>query len=242
MNSDRYSKQMMLPQFGNDGQEKLSDASVLVIGAGGLGTPILLNLAAAGVGTIGIADHDIVSMSNLNRQYIYDEEDIGALKVNCAAAKLRALNSEISIIPHDTAINKDNAYEIISQYDIVALAVDNTQARMIVNDACVELNRPFVDGGINGFFGTVTFINPHVTPCLACLYGTDRPPEESFGAISSIVGTIASLESTSVIQYILGMEVPISGKLVYYDGLKCEFEKINIEFNKSCPVCGTKHE
>ena len=240
MNSDRFSRQIMLEQIGTDGQEKLAEASVLVIGAGGLGTPLLYCLAAAGVGTIGIADNDIVSTSNLNRQYIHFEDDIGTLKVMSAAKKLREFNSSINIIPHATAINKDNAYEIISQYDVVALAVDNAQARMIVNEACVELSKPFADGGINGFVGTSVFIQPNVTPCLACLYGTALPPEERFGAVSSIVGTISSLEATSVIQYILGMDVPLSGKLLYYNGLKAEIEKLDIHFNEECPVCGGK--
>ena len=242
MNSDRYSRQIMIPEFGDDGQEKLSDSSVLIIGAGGLGTNLMYHLAAAGIGTIGIADHDIVSLSNLNRQYIYSEEDIGSLKVISSSRKLRSFNSLINIIPHATAINKDNAYEIISQYDIVALAVDNAQARMIVNDACVELGKPFVDGGINGFLGTSVFIKPHVTPCLACLYGTDLPPEERFSSISSVVGTIASIESTSVIQYLLGMEVPLAGELLYYDAREQSFEKIPLQFKDGCPICGGNHD
>lgn len=240
MNSDRYSRQIMIEQIGTQGQEKLSEASVLVIGAGGLGTPLLYCLASAGVGTIGIADNDIVSSSNLNREYIHTEEDIGTLKVMSATKKLKKLNSTINIIPHATAINKDNAFEIISQYDVVALAVDNAQARMIVNEACVELNKPFADGGINGFVGTTVFIKPEETPCLACLYGTEFPPEDRFGALSSVVGTIASLEATSVIQYILGLDVPLSGKLLYYNGETAEIEKINIKHNDSCPVCKTK--
>ena len=238
--SDRYSRQIMIPEFGEDGQQKLADASVLVIGAGGLGTTLIYHLAAAGVGTIGIADNDIVSLSNLNRQYIHFEEDIGSLKVVSAANKIHMFNSEIQVIPHANAISKDNAYEIISQYDIVALAVDNAQARMIVNEACVELGTPFVDGGINGFVGTSVFINPHHTPCLACLYGTELPPEERFSAVSSVTGTIASIEATSVIQYILGLEVPLAGKLLYYDAHEADFEQLELKFNKNCPICGGK--
>ncbi len=240
MNSDRYSRQIMIAEFGDDGQERLSDSSVLVIGAGGLGTTLLYHLAAAGIGTIGIADHDIVSISNLNRQYIHFEEDLGSLKVISAARKLRQFNSEINVIPHATAINKDNAYEIISQYDMVALAVDNAQARMIVNEACVELGKPFVDGGVNGFVGTSVFIDPTKTPCLACLYGTELPPEERFSSISSVVGTIASIEATSAIQYLLGEDVPLSGKLLYYDAKLAEFEKLPLKLKKGCPVCGGK--
>ncbi len=240
MYSDRYSRQIMIPEFGDDGQEKLTDSSVLIIGAGGLGTTLMYHLAAAGIGTIGIADHDIVSASNLNRQYIHFEDDIGSLKVISASRKLRQFNSSLNIIPHATAINKDNAYEIISQYDIVALAVDNAQARMIVNEACVELGKPFVDGGINGFIGTSVFVNPHETPCLACLYGTELPPEERFSSLSSVVGTIASIEATSVIQYLLGIDIPLSGKLLYYDAKEALFERIPIEHKADCPICGNK--
>lgn len=240
MNSDRYSRQVMLEQIGTDGQKNLNEASVLVVGAGGLGTPLLYCLASAGVGTIGVADNDIVSVSNLNRQYIHCEEDIGTLKVISAAKKLRKLNGSINIIPHATAINKENAYEIISQYDVVALAVDNVQTRMIVNEACVELNKPFTDGGINGFIGTSVFIQPNKTPCLACLYGTELPPEERYGALSSVIATIASIEATSILQYLIGLDVPLSGKLICYNGMTAEFEKLDIKPNDSCPICKSK--
>ena len=240
--SDRYSRQIMIPEFGEDGQQKLEDASVLVIGAGGLGTTLLYHLAAAGVGTIGIADNDIVNISNLNRQFIHFEKDIGGLKVVSAAEKLRQFNSGIQIIPLATAISTDNAIDLISQYDLVALAVDSVQARMIVNEACVQLKKPFVDGGINGFIGTSVFIEPGKTPCLACLYGTELPPIEKFSSLSSVVGTIASIEATSVIQYLLGLEVPLAGKLLYYNALLAEFEQLPLKFKKGCPVCGGKHK
>ncbi|MCQ2488171.1 MAG: HesA/MoeB/ThiF family protein [Clostridia bacterium] len=238
--SDRYSRQIMIPEFGEDGQQKLHDASVLVIGAGGLGTTLIYHLAAAGIGTLGIADNDIVSLSNLNRQYIHFEDDLGSLKVVSAAEKVRKFNSNIQVFPLATAISKDNVTEIISQYDIVALAVDNAQARMIVNEACVNLGIPFVDGGINGFVGTSVFINPHETPCLACLYGTELPPEERFSSLSPVVGTIASIEATSVIQYILGLDIPLAGELLYYDAHTAEFERLPMKFKKNCPICGGK--
>jgi len=237
MNTDRYIKQMELPEFGDDGQEKLEDASVLIIGAGGLGTTLMYNLAAAGVGTIGIADPEIVKPSNLNRQYIHFEDDIGTLKVISASRKLRQFNSLINIIPHAVAINKDNAYEIIAQYDVVALAVDSIQARMIVNATCAELDTPFVAGGVNGFYGTCTFVKPHETACLSCLYGTDSPPEETFNSLGSVASAIASIESTCIIQYLLGMEVPLAGQLLVYDAKTATFEKSPISRRESCPVC-----
>jgi adenylyltransferase/sulfurtransferase len=230
----------MLEEIGTQGQEKLFDASVLVIGAGGMGSPLLYCLAGAGVGTIGIADSDIVSVSNLNRQYLHFERDIGTLKVHSAAKKLKEFNSHINIISHETAINTENAYEIISQYDVVALAVDNTQTRMIVNKACVELGKPFTDGAVNGFVGTSIFVNPGLTPCLACLYGTNIPPEDNLGAVASIVGTISTIQGTTIMQYILGLDMPLAGKLFYYDGLRASTEKLKLKFNKTCPICSQK--
>ncbi len=238
MNSERYSKQSFLPQLGENGQEILNDASVLVIGAGGLGTTLLYDLACAGVGTIGIADHEIVRITNLNNQFIHFEDDIGSLKVSSASRKLRQFNSMINVIPHATAVNKDNVIEIISQYDIVALAIEDTQTMMLVNEACVELNKPFVVSGINGFAGTIMFVQPHETPCLSCLYGTDMPPEENNGAIGSVVSTISSMEATAVIQYLLGLPVPASGKLFYYDACKGTLDATPIDLKEDCPVCG----
>jgi len=242
MNAERYARQVELPEFGEDGQEKLEDSSVLIIGAGGIGTTLMYNLAAAGVGTIGIADPEIVSISNLNRQYIHFEEDIGTLKVISASRKLRQFNSLINIIPHATAINKDNAFEIISQYDIVALAADKIQARMVVNEACYEAEVPFVAGDVNGFVGTCTFIKPGETPCLRCLYGTSLPPEDAYCSISSVSTTIASIEATSIIQYLLGMEVPVAGKLMVYDARTASIDSTPIVRKDDCPVCGTTEE
>lgn len=241
MNSDRYVRQTSIDDIGEAGQEKLSDASVLIIGAGGVGSTLMFDLVAAGVGTIGIADHEIVKISNLNRQFIHFEKDVGSLKVLSASRKLRKQNSEVNVIPHATAINKDNAYEIISQYDIVALAVDNAQARMIVNEACVELNKPLVDGAVNGHVGTSVFVLPHETPCLACLYGTELPPEEHFNAVSSIASTIGSLCATSVLQYLLGEEVPLAGHMLFYNAKEALFERNLLKFNEACPVCGCIH-
>ena len=241
MNSDRYVRQTNIDGLGDAGQERLSDASVLIIGAGGIGTTLMYDLVASGVGTVGIADHEIVKISNLNRQYIHFEKDVGTLKVLSAARKLKKQNSDVNVIPHATAINKDNAYEIISQYDIVALAVDNAQARMIVNEACVELNKPLVDGAVNGFVGTSVFVKPHETPCLACLYGTELPPEEHFNAVAPVTSAIGSICAATVIQYLLEGDSPLAGEMLYYNASEALFEKNHLEFNESCPVCGGNH-
>ena len=178
MNSERYSRQGMVPEFSGEGQQTLEDASVLIIGASSIGSTLMYNLASAGIGTIGVADHNIVGTSNLNAP-IHFEEDLGTLKVISATRKLKAYNSLINVIPHATAINKDNVYEIVSQYDIIVLAVNNPQTAMLVNEACVELDKPFVTGKTNGFIGTAGFVLPHETPCLACFYGEEMPPEDN---------------------------------------------------------------
>ena len=241
MNSERYSKQALIPEIGDDGQDILNDASVLVIGAGGLGTTLLYNLASAGVGTIGIADHEIVRVPNLNNPYIHFEDDIGSLKVISATRKLRAYNSMINIIPHATAINKDNAIEVISQYDVVAMAVEDTQAAMIVNEACVELDKPFVISGMNGFSGSLFFVKPHETPCLGCLYGTKTPPEENNGALGSVIATISAMQATLILEYILGMDIPEAGKLIYYNAKDMTMETVPVDIKADCPVCGSGH-
>lgn len=241
MNSERYSRQNMLSDFSEGGQQKLEDASVLVIGATSIGSTLLYNLASAGVGTIGIADHNIVGMANLNAP-IHFEEDQGTLKVISAARKLKAYNSMINIIPHATAIHKDNAFEIISQYDIVVLALNNPQTHMLVNEACVELGKPFVAGKTNGFIGTCCFILPHETPCLACFYGKEIPPEDNYGSVSGVSSTIAALMSTAVLQYLLEVPVAMQGKLFVYNCADATIEKIDMTHRHDCAVCGAKED
>ena len=238
MNSERYMRQGMVPEFGDDGQQKLEDASVLIIGAGAIGSTLMYNLAASGIGTIGVADHSIVKINSLNAQYVHFEDDIGTLKVISATRKLKSYNSMIHVIPHATAINKDNAYEIISQYDIVALCVTNSQTQMIVNEACVELGKPFVVGTTNGFAGTCAFILPQQTPCLACFYGKEIPPEDNFGTISAVTSTIASFMSTAILQYLLETPVALEGKLFYYDSIHATIEKIDLSQRHDCSICG----
>lgn len=239
MNSERYSRQDMVPEFSGDGQQNLEDASVLVIGAGAIGSTLLYNLASAGVGTIGVADQNIVGLSDLNA-YIHFEEDLGTLKALSATRKLRAYNSLVNVIPHDTAINKDNAYEIISQYDIVVLAVSNPQTVLLVNEACAELDKPFVHGKTNGFIGTVGLIVPHETPCLSCFYGEEIPPEDNYGSVSGVSSLIASLMSTAVLQYLLGAPVAMKGKLFIYNCADATIEKILLEHRHDCSICGEK--
>ena len=241
MNSERYARQNMLSDFSEGGQQKLEEASVLIIGATSIGSTLMYNLASAGIGTIGIADHNIVGAANLNAP-IHFEEDLGTLKVISAARKLKAYNSLINVIPHATAIHKDNAYEIISQYDIVVLAMNNPQTHMLVNEACVELGKPFVAGKTNGFIGTSCFILPHETPCLACFYGEEIPPEDNYGSVSGVSSTIAALMSTAIIQYLLDVPVAMQGKLFIYNCQDASIEKVDMTHRHDCPVCGSKSE
>lgn len=241
MNSERYSRQSLVSEFAGDGQQKLEDASVLVIGASSIGSTLLFNLASAGVGTIGVADHNIVGPANLNAP-IHFEEDLGTLKVISATRKLKAYNSLVNVIPHATAINKDNAYEIISQYDIVVLAVSTPQTAMLVNEACVELGKPFVIGKTNGFVGTAGFVLPHETPCLSCFYGKEIPPEDNFGSVSGVSSTIAALMSTAVLQYLLGAPVAMLGKLFIYNCEDASIEKVDMTHRHDCDICGPKSD
>lgn len=241
MNSERYSRQAMIPEFADDGQQLLDDASVLIIGANTIGSTLLFNLASAGIGTLGVADHNIVGPANLNAS-IHFEDDLGTLKVISATRKLKAYNSMINVIPHATAINKDNAYEIISQYDIVALAVNNPQTAMLVNEACVELGKPFVYGKSNGSAGTTGFVLPHETPCLACFYGKELPPEDNFGSCSGVSSSLGALMSTAILQYLLGMPVAMQGKLFIYDSLSATIEKIDLTHRHDCSICGPKSD
>ncbi len=241
MNSERYSRQGMVPEFSNGGQEKLEDASVLIIGASSIGSTLMYNLASAGVGTIGVADHNIVGVSNLNAP-IHFEEDQGTLKVVSATRKLKAYNSLINVIPHATAIHKGNAYEIISQYDIVALAINNPQTQMLVNEACVELGKPFVAGKTNGFIGTAGFILPHETPCLSCFYGKEMPPEDNYGSVSGVSSAIAAFMSTSILQYLLDVPVAMQGKLFIYNCENATIDKIELTHRHDCAICGPKSD
>ncbi len=241
MNSERYSRQNLIPEFGDDGQQKLEDASVLIIGATSIGSTMMYNLASAGVGTIGIADHNIVAPSNLNSSVLF-EEDLGSLKANAAADKLKAYNSMINVIPHPIAINKDNVYEMVSQYDIIVLALNNPQIALLVNEACVNLGKPFVYGKTNGFVGTAVFILPSETPCLSCFYGKEIPPEENYGSISAVSSTISALLATSVIQYLLELPVALKGNLIIYHSDTAVLEKIPLTHREDCDVCGAESE
>jgi adenylyltransferase/sulfurtransferase len=240
----RYSRHTIMPEVGEEGQLKLLDARILIIGAGGLGSPTAIYLAAAGVGVIGIVDFDVVDTSNLQRQIIHRLEDVDKPKVESAARAIAQLNPDIKVIGHRTQLTSENAFDIISQYDIVINGSDNFPTRYLVNDACVLLGKTLVDASIFRFEGQVTvFDTAHGGPCYRCLYPDPPPPGEvpscaEGGVLGVLPGIIGSLEAVEAIKLILGEGDPLVGRLLLYDALTAEFREVKVRKNPECPVCG----
>lgn len=229
----RYSRQIILPSWGIEAQEKVKESRVIVIGAGGLGCPVLSYLAAAGVGTIAIMDFDIVEVSNLQRQVIYDMNDIGKNKAIVASQKIKASNQLINIITIDKALNKINASEIIDQYDIIVDATDNFETRYLINDVCVILNKPFVFASILGFEGQVSVFNYKDGPTYRCLY-PEPPAKENApncnenGVIGALAGTVGCIQANEVLKIVSGVGDTLSGKLLIINLLNNKFTSIHI--------------
>ncbi len=240
----RYARHISMPEVGEKGQLKLLDTKVLLIGAGGLGSPAALYLAAAGVGTIGIIDNDVVDKSNLQRQLLHSESEVGKPKVESAQRRLLGINSDINVVMHKTRLDSSNCFEIFKQYDIIVNGCDNFATRYLVNDACVFLKKPMVDGSIFRFEGQATIFDPSKGgPCYRCLYPTPPPPDMApscqeagvFGVLPGIIGVMQAIE---VIKLAIGLGEPLIGKLILYDALKQKFREMKIRRDKSCPVCG----
>jgi len=234
LNTERYIRQTTLKGFGNEGQNKLNHAKVLVIGAGGLGIPVLTYLNAMGVGEIGIVDNDIVSKSNLHRQVLYTENDIGRSKVKVASDKLKAQNPETRISIYETYLNTENALEIIIEFDIVVDASDNFPTRYLVNDACVILNKPLVYGALHGYEGQLSVFNHKGGPTYRCLFPNmpnqhEVPNCNEHGVLGIIPGIIGNLQALEVVKVITGVGEVLSGKLLIFDGLKQSFQKIKFK-------------
>src|SRR6476660_4258085 len=248
---NRYRRHLILPEVGLEGQKKLPNAKVLCIGAGGLGCPISLYLAAAGVGTIGMADVDVVSPSNLQRQVLFGTSTLGEDKVKAAEKRLRDLNPDLKFIGHKTIVNSSNVMDLIKDYDVIVDGTDNFPTRYCVNDACVLQKKPNVYGSIFRFEGMVTVFAPHLTnpdngdkgPCYRCLY--PEPPDPGSvpscaegGVLGVICGTIGSLQATEVVKLILGIGRPVVGRLITWSSLDQEFRTFKIRHDSKCPVCG----
>lgn len=239
----RYSRQIILEPFGLEGQKRLLSSKVLVIGAGGLGSPVLLYLAAAGVGTLGIADFDTVGLSNLNRQILHFTEDIGQKKAASAAVKLTKLNPDIRVITHTGRITIDNIESIIQAYDLVIDATDNFPARYLVSDACYFAKKPVIEGAVLGFEGILMTIIPGTSPCYRCLYPV--PPQDGVvptcndaGILGAIAGTIGSLQALEAVKVLLGIGETLSGRILIFDGLGLNFRQVPWAKRKNCPLCG----
>jgi sulfur-carrier protein adenylyltransferase/sulfurtransferase len=239
----RYARHIALPEVGWEGQQKLRAARVALVGAGGLGSPIGLYLAAAGVGTIGIIDFDVVDLSNLQRQVLYGSADVGRLKVDVAAERLHAVNPNVGVVRHATRLTRHNALEILADYDVVIDGTDNFPTRYLVNDACVLLGRPYVYGSILRFEGQVSVFTGRTGPCYRCLFREPPPPGlvpscAEGGVLGVLPGIIGSLQALEAIKLILGTGDTLVGRLVLFDALGFRWRELRLRRNTDCPVCG----
>jgi molybdopterin/thiamine biosynthesis adenylyltransferase/rhodanese-related sulfurtransferase len=240
----RYSRHLIMPEVGMEGQLKLKAARVLCIGAGGLGSPLALYLAAAGVGTLGIVDFDVVDYTNLQRQIIHTTADVGRKKLDSAAESLKAINPFVQIVRFDTRLSSDNALDIFREFDIVADGTDNFPTRYLVNDACVITGKPNVYGSIFRFEGQASVFATEDGPCYRCLYPEPPPPGlvpscAEGGVLGILPGLVGVMQATEVIKLILGKGDPLIGRLLLIDSLGMKFRELKLRKNPDCPVCGT---
>src|SRR6201981_2788853 len=240
----RYSRHLILPEVGMEGQRKLKAARVLCVGTGGLGSPLAFYLAAAGIGTLGLVDFDVVDASNLQRQIIHSTKDIGRKKLDSAAEKLTALNPALNVVKHETMLSSANALEILKDYDIVADGTDNFPTRYLVNDACVLLGKPNAYGSIFRFEGQASVFATEEGPCYRCLYPEPPPPGlvpscAEGGVLGILPGLVGVMQATEVIKLILGQGEPLIGRLLLIDALGMKFRELKLRKNPDCPACGT---
>ena len=239
----RYSRHLILPEVGTEGQRRIKAARVLCVGTGGLGSPLAFYLAAAGIGTLGLVDFDVVDASNLQRQIIHSTKDIGRKKLDSAEEKLTALNPAIKIVKHDTMLSSANALGIMKDYDIVADGTDNFPTRYLVNDACVLLGKPNVYGSIFRFEGQASVFATEAGPCYRCLYPEPPPPGlvpscAEGGVLGILPGLVGVIQATEVIKLILGKGDSLVGRLLLVDALNMRFRELKLRKNPECPVCG----
>jgi sulfur-carrier protein adenylyltransferase/sulfurtransferase len=239
----RYSRHLIMPEVGMDGQLKLKRAKVLCIGAGGLGSPLALYLAAAGVGRLGIVDFDVVDFTNLQRQIIHDTSDVGRLKIESAKDTIADINPNVEVVAHETRLTSENALDIFRDYDIVADGTDNFPTRYLVNDACVLLGKPNVYGSIFRFEGQATVFYAKEGPCYRCLYPEPPPPGmvpscAEGGVLGVLPGIVGSIQALETIKLILGSGRTLIGRLLLFDALELKFRELKLRKNPECPVCG----
>lgn len=240
---ERYSRQIMLPDVGGKGQEKLLNARVLVIGAGGLGSPCALYLASAGIGKLGIVDSDKVELNNLQRQIVHSTKTVGVLKVESARERLLAINPDIEVIAHNIRVTSENIMGLIKDYDIVVDGSDNFPTRFLVNDACVIAKKPLSHGGIFRFDGQAITIVPGESACYRCLFPEPPPPGlvpscQEAGILGAVAGVIGTIQANEVLKYVLGVGNLLTGRLLVFNALDSFFRQVKVPRDPNCPVCG----
>ena len=239
----RYSRHLIMPEVGMDGQLKLKSASVLCIGAGGLGSPVAMYLGAAGVGRIGIVDFDVVDYSNLQRQVIHGTPDVGRSKLDSARDRLNAINPEVTVETHDVALSSENALELLANYDVIVDGTDNFPTRYLVNDACVILGKPNVYGSIFRFEGQASVFATKDGPCYRCLYPEPPPPGlvpscAEGGVLGILPGVVGTIQATEAVKLIIGVGEPLINRFMIYDALRMKFRELKLRKDPDCPVCG----
>jgi adenylyltransferase/sulfurtransferase len=247
---DRYARHLVLPEIGEEGQARLLESRVLVVGAGGLGSPLLLYLAAAGVGTLGVVDDDVVDLSNLQRQVVHDSSNIGMDKVASAKARLAEINPEVTVIAHRERVTRESASGLVGGYDLVADGSDNFPTRYLLNDACYLAGKPLVSAAIMRFDGQLSTFKAHARadvehethPCYRCIFGEQpEDPKQScadVGVMGALAGTMGALQATEVIKELVGIGESLSGQLLLYDALNTTFRKIRVKADPACALCG----
>jgi molybdopterin/thiamine biosynthesis adenylyltransferase len=245
LSGDRYARQLVIPEIGAAGQEKLARSRVVVIGSGGLGSPVLYYLAGAGVGRIDVVDSDVVAMSNLHRQILFATPDVGRPKVDVAAERLRALNPEVNVIAHAVRVDTDTVDALVAGHDVVVDCPDNLATRYTVNDACCRAGIPLVEAAVLAFSGMVMTIVPGKTPCYRCLYPV--PPTEGAvptsaeaGIIGMLPGVMGSLQALEVVKLLVCAGSPPGGRVLFFDGLAGSFDEVKVDRNPDCPACGSR--
>ncbi len=240
----RYARHTMLPEVGESGQIKLLQAKVLCLGAGGLGSPVALYLAAAGVGTLGIIDDDTVDASNLQRQILHATDRVGMAKVDSAAKTINGLNPDVKVVPIKARMTSENVLDILKDYDLIVDGVDNFPSRYLLNDAALKLNKPVVHASIFRFEGQVTAFIPDEGPCYRCLYPEPPPPDmapscQEAGVLGVLPGVVGVLQATEAVKMILGIGKTLAGRLIMYDALGTKFREMKLRRDPGCPTCGT---
>jgi molybdopterin/thiamine biosynthesis adenylyltransferase len=245
----RYARHIILDAVGGSGQRRLLDARVLVVGAGGLGSPVALYLAAAGVGTIGLADFDDVDITNLQRQILHDTSDVGRPKTESGAEKLRAINPDVDVVPIPERLDASNALRVLDGYDVVVDGSDNFPTRYLLNDACYLLRTPLAHGAIFQFEGQATTFDARRddSPCYRCLFATPPPPGSvpncaQAGVFGVLAGTVGTIQATEAIKLVCGIGEPLVGRLLLYDALDLRFTSVRVGRDENCPLCGSSPE